>query len=66
MKGIFIWYDIKQGYGFIKSEDGKNVFIHKSEIPFWTIYLNKGDKIEFKIENTIKGIKARDVKLLNV
>ena len=66
MKGIVIWYNIKLGYGFIKSEEGKNVFIHKSEIPFWTIYLSKGDKIEFKKENTIKGIKAIDVKLLNV
>ena len=66
MKGIVIWYNIKLGYGFIKSEEGKNVFIHKSEIPFWTIYLSKGDKIEFKKKNTIKGIKAIDVKLLNV
>ena len=66
MKGIVKWYNIKQGYGFIEGEDGENVFIHKSEIPFWTIFLNKGDKVEYNKENTIKGLKAIELKLLNV
>jgi len=56
MKGEVKWYNIKQGYGFIKGEDGEDVFIHKSEIPFWSIYLNKGDKIEYTKEITKKGL----------
>jgi CspA family cold shock protein len=66
MKGIVKWYSIKQGYGFIEGEDGKDVFIHKSEIPFWTIFLNPGDKVEYDKENTTRGLKAIEVKLLNV
>ena len=64
MKGKVIWYDIKQGYGFIKGEDGEDVFIHKSEIPFWTIFLNKGDKVEYIKEYTKNGLKAKDLKIL--
>lgn len=64
MKGKVKWYDIKQGYGFIEGEDGKDIFIHKSDIPFWTIFLNKGDKVEYHKENTIKGLKAVKVKTI--
>jgi len=64
MKGKVKWYDIKKGFGFIEGEDGLDVFIHKSEIPFWTIYLSKNDKVEYIKENTNKGIRAIDVKIL--
>ena len=64
MKGKVIWYNIKRGYGFIEGEDGDNVFIHKSEIPFWTIFLNKGDKVQYIKENTKNGLKAKDLKIL--
>ena len=64
MKGKVKWYDIKKGFGFIEGEDGLDVFIHKSEIPFWTIYLSKNDKVEYIKENTNKGIRAIEVKIL--
>lgn len=64
MKGEVKWYSIKQGYGFIKGEDGEDVFIHKNEIPFWSIYLNKGDKIEYTKEITKRGFIAKDLKIL--
>jgi len=64
MKGIVKWYNAKKCYGFIESEDGKDVFIHKSAIPFWTIILKKGDKIEFEIESSNRGLRAINVKSL--
>ncbi|MCK4996602.1 MAG: cold shock domain-containing protein [Thermoplasmatales archaeon] len=64
MKGKVIWYNIKQGYGFIEGEDGDNVFIHKSEIPFWTIFLRKGDKVQYIKEYTKNGFKAKDLEIL--
>ncbi len=64
MNGKVIWYNIKQGYGFIEGEDGEDVFIHKSEIPFWTIFLRKGDKVQYIKENTKNGLKAKDLKIL--
>jgi len=65
MKGEVKWYNIKQGYGFITGEDGEDVFIHKSEIPFWSIYLIKGDRIEYTKENSKKGVIAKNLKILS-
>ena len=64
MKGEVKWYNIKQGFGFIYGEDGEDVFIHKSEIPFWTIFLNKGDKIEYTKKHTKQGIQAVQLRIL--
>ena len=64
MKGKVIWHSVKQGYGFVNGEDGKDVFVHKSDIPFWTIYLKKGDKIEYTKEKTYKGVKAKNLKII--
>jgi CspA family cold shock protein len=64
MKGKVKWYDIKQGYGFISGNDGKDVFVHKSEIPFWSIFLNAGDKVKFIPEKTVKGLKATKLKII--
>ncbi|MFH1101179.1 MAG: cold shock domain-containing protein [Methanobacteriota archaeon] len=65
MIGIVTWYNVQKGYGFIKGEDGKRVFVHKSEVPFWNIFLNKGDKVEYEIQDSQKGIKATNMKILN-
>jgi CspA family cold shock protein len=64
LKGKVKWYNIKQGYGFIEGVDGEDIFVHKNDIPFWTIFLNKGDKIEYSKENTRKGIKATNLRIL--
>ena len=64
MKGIVKWYDIQKGFGFIKGEDGKDVFVHKNDIPFWSIFLNSGDKVKYITENTKKGIIAKNLELL--
>jgi CspA family cold shock protein len=64
MKGIVTWYNIQRGYGFIKGIDGKDVFVHKSAVPFWTIFLKEGDKVEYKIENSKNGLKATSIKVL--
>ena len=64
MKGIVLWYDIRKGYGFIRGINGKDVFVHKTAIPFWNIYLTKGNKVEFSIKNSKRGINATNIKVL--
>ena len=48
--------------GFIQSEDGRNVFFHRSEVlhvPFQA--LQEGQAVEFSVEETPQGPKARRV-----
>ena len=61
MKGKVKWYNVKQGYGFIKGEDGNDTFIHKSNLPFWTIFLKPGDKVRYIPRQSAKGLEATEV-----
>jgi len=61
IKGTVDWYDPFRGYGFIKSEDGNNIFVHHTAFPK-EMQLYKDDAVEFDTEETDKGIKAVKVK----
>ena len=58
------WFNETKGFGFILNPDLSNldVFVHYSELNmsgFKTV--QKGDKVEFLIENSSRGLIARDV-----
>ena len=63
MKGKIKWYNPKKGFGFIVGEDGKDVFVHQTDIPE-DVNLNAEDSVEYEIEETEKGTKAKNVKKL--
>jgi CspA family cold shock protein len=57
----------QRGFGFIQSEDGRNVFFHRSEVlrvPFRA--LREGQVVEFVVEETPQGPKARRVRVADV
>ena len=61
MKGTIKWYNARKGYGFIKGEDDKDVFVHRSSIPAGT-YLNEGDAVEYELEVAERGPQAKNIK----
>ncbi|MCJ7578412.1 MAG: cold-shock protein [candidate division Zixibacteria bacterium] len=61
-KGVVKWFNPKKGYGFITSEDGKEIFVHFSSLQgegFKT--LREGDEVKFEITQGEKGEQATQV-----
>ena len=61
-KGTVKWFSDQKGYGFITPEDGKDVFVHHSEIQgegYKT--LDEGQQVEFEIAEGPKGQQAKNV-----
>lgn len=61
MKGKVKMFNEQRGFGFITAEDGKDVYVHISEIEGNTP-LEVGDEVEFEIESGDRGPKAKNVK----
>jgi len=63
VQGTIKWFDNKKGFGFIaQDQGGPDVFVHFSCIDgegFKT--LSEGDRVEFEIVNSDKGLKAANV-----
>lgn len=60
------WFNTAKGFGFIEQEGQSDVFVHYSNIKgdgFKT--LNDGDEVEFSIEESAKGLVAKDVVVLS-
>jgi CspA family cold shock protein len=63
-KGRVKWFSVEKAFGFITQEGSdKDVFVHASDVPAG-VELDTDDEVEFTIEQSKKGLKARNVKLL--
>ncbi|MDT8717272.1 cold shock domain-containing protein [Clostridium sp. 19966] len=62
MHGTVKWFNAQKGYGFITTNDGKDVFVHFSSIGGEGFKsLNEGDNVEFEISHGAKGEQATNV-----
>jgi CspA family cold shock protein len=61
--GTVKWFNDTKGYGFITSDDGKDVFVHQTAIEMTGHRtLAEGERVEFEITTGQKGPKADKVK----
>ena len=65
--GTVKWFNAAKGYGFIGRDEGEDVFVHFSAIQMDGYRrLNKGQSVEFAIEEGPKGAQAAAVTLLEI
>lgn len=62
MEGTVIWFSNSRGYGFAQPADGRDVFVHYSNIQMSGYKtLKAGQKIQFDIEQIDKGPNAINI-----
>ncbi len=62
--GTVKWFNAQKGFGFIKQENGEDVFVHFSAIKsegYKT--LDEGAKVNFEVVKGEKGLQAANVTL---
>ena len=62
MTGLVKWFNAEKGYGFITSEEGKDIFVHYSSIQcdgFRT--LEEGQTVNYEVIESDRGQQAANV-----
>ena len=62
LRGTVKWFNSQKGYGFITTEDGKDIFVHYTGISKEGYKsLEEGQKVEFDIVRGARGEQAGNV-----
>ena len=65
-QGEVKWFNSSKGYGFIKRDEGEDIFVHFQDIQDTGGYrtLNEGDRVQFEVAEGQKGPKATEVTIV--
>ncbi len=59
------WFSDQKGYGFIEDESGKDLFVHFSSIQGRGYRsLRQGQVVQFDVEETPRGLRAVNVRII--
>ena len=61
MQGTVKFYNESKGFGFIKAENGEEIFVHITGL---VDKINQDDQVEFEVTQGKKGLNAINVKLV--
>ncbi len=62
LSGVVKWFNDAKGYGFIATDDGKDIFVHYSAIVMdGRKTLQEGQQVQFEIADGPKGPQASNV-----
>jgi len=64
-EGTVKWFSDQKGYGFIEQDDGQDLFVHHTGINGSGFKsLSEGQRVQFEIETSPRGLKAKNVETL--
>lgn len=61
-KGTVKFFNESKGFGFIKAEDGEEIFVHASGL---RTEIRENDEVNYDVERGKKGLNAVNVTLAN-
>ncbi|MDX9909910.1 MAG: cold shock domain-containing protein [Mariniphaga sp.] len=64
MQGKVKWYDAVKGFGFIHTEEGKDIFVHRSEIKDARFGLEQDQSVRFDTKEADRGPVAINVEII--
>ena len=65
IKGKVKWYNETKGFGFIESENGEDIFVHRTGLVNSYDGLQPEQEVEFETKQGEKGLAAINVKAAN-
>ena len=60
-KGKVKWYDEVKGFGFIQTENGEDIFVHRTGLADSGMILQEDQTVEFETKKGTKGLFAVNV-----
>ncbi|MBA3664526.1 MAG: cold-shock protein [Bacteroidetes bacterium] len=61
-KGTVKFFNDAKGFGFIKGENGQDIFVHVSGL---TEDIRENDEVQYETENGKKGLNAINVSVIS-
>ncbi len=56
------WFNTQKGYGFLVTDDGKDLFVHFKDVQGGVNALKENDTVEYDVADGKKGLQAVNVK----
>ena len=56
------WFNTQKGYGFIVTDDGKDLFVHFKDVQGGVNAIKDNDNVTYDVEEGRKGLQAVNVK----
>ena len=61
-KGTVKFFNEAKGFGFIKADDGEDIFVHISAL---SEEIRENDNVVFEVQNGKKGLNAVNVRIVS-
>ncbi len=62
--GTVKWYNPEKAYGFITTDSGQDLFVHRNSLIDGRPWLVDGQGVEFSVRQGVKGFEAADVRVV--